>query len=139
MEECLFCKIVNNEIPAYKVYEDDEVLAFLDIRPVSKGHTLIVPKKHAKDIFELNEETLKKISSAAKKITQRMKDILGVDGVNLYHASGDAAEQTVFHFHLHVIPRKKDDNVCFTRSVVAKENVSQEEMKETADKLKIEK
>jgi len=139
MEECLFCKIINNEIPAYKVYEDDSVLAFLDIHPMSKGHTLIVPKKHAKDIFDLDEETLKNISAVAKKISQKMKDSLGVDGVNLYHASGAFAEQTVFHFHLHVVPRRKDDTICFTCAVIGKQNVSQEELKETVDKLKIEK
>jgi len=138
MEECLFCKIIKNEIPAHKIYEDDSVLAFLDIRPISKGHTLVIPKKHAKDIFELDEETLKKISAVAKKIAQKMKDSLAVDGVNLYHASGASAEQTVFHFHLHVVPRKKDDNICFTCAVASKEGVSQEELKETADKLKIE-
>jgi len=138
MEECLFCKIVNNEIPAYKIYEDDLVLAFLDIHPMSKGHTLIIPKKHAKDIFDLDEETLKRISSTAKKIAQKMKDSLAADGVNLYHASGAHAEQTVFHFHLHVVPRKKDDTICFNCAVVGKGNVSQEELKETVDKLKIE-
>jgi histidine triad (HIT) family protein len=138
MEECLFCKIVNNEIPAYKIYEDEDVLAFLDIHPMSKGHTLIIPKKHAKDIFDLDSEVLKKISLVAKKISQKMKDILGVDGVNLYHASGVNAEQTVFHFHLHVVPRRKDDAICFTCAVIGKENVSPEELKETVDKLKIE-
>jgi len=137
MEECIFCKIVNNEIPVYKIYEDDSVFAFLDNHPISKGHTLVIPKKHAKDIFELDEETLKKISSASKKIAQKMKDSLGADGVNLFNSSGVFAEQTVFHFHLHVIPRRKDDNICFTRAVVAKEGISQEEMKETAGKLKI--
>ncbi|MFA5169593.1 MAG: HIT family protein [Candidatus Paceibacterota bacterium] len=137
MEDCIFCKIINKEIPAHKIYEDDSVFSFLDNRPVSKGHVLVIPKKHAKDIFELDEETLKKISSVAKKIAQKMKDSLSIDGVNLYHASGEAAEQTVFHFHLHIIPRRKDDNLCFTRATVAKENISQEELKETADKLKI--
>lgn len=138
MEDCIFCKIINKEIPAHKIYEDDSVFSFLDNRPVSKGHVLVIPKKHAKDIFDLDEETLKRISAVAKKIAQKMKDSLGVDGVNLYHASGVSAEQTVFHFHLHIIPRRKDDNICFTRGVVAKEDISQEELKETADKLKIE-
>jgi len=138
MEECLFCKIINNEIPAYKIYEDEDVLAFLDIHPMSKGHALIIPKKHAKDIFEIDSEVLKKISLVAKKIAQKMKDTLGADGVNLYHASGRDAEQTVFHFHLHVVPRRKDDTICFTCAVIGKENISSEELKETVNKLKIE-
>ncbi|MDD4531804.1 MAG: HIT family protein [Candidatus Pacebacteria bacterium] len=137
MDNCLFCKIIANEIPAHKVYEDDLVLAFLDIRPISKGHTLIVPKKHTDGIFSLDEETMKRIGAVAKKVAQKMKDVLGADGVNLYHASGASAEQTVFHFHLHVIPRRKDDDICFTRAVTAKEGVKEEELEETAGKLKI--
>jgi histidine triad (HIT) family protein len=138
MEDCIFCKIINNEIPSYKVYEDDLVLAFLDVSPMSKGHVLIIPKKHAKDIFELEDNYLEKIISVAKKIAQKMKDSLGIDGVNLYHASGIHAEQSIFHFHLHIIPRRKDDTICFNCAVVGKPNVSEEEFKETATKLKIE-
>lgn len=138
MEDCLFCKIISNEIPSYKIYEDDAVLAFLDIHPMSKGHTLIVPKKHARDIFELDAETLEKISSVAKKIAVKMKESFGVDGVNLYHASGVHAEQTVFHFHLHVVPRRKDDSICFTCAVMGKENIDSAEFEETVEKLKIE-
>lgn len=136
MENCIFCKIINNEIPSYKIYEDDLVLAFLDNYPVSKGHTLIIPKKHFKDVFEIEEDYLKRIISVSKKIAQKMKDTFGVDGVNLYHASGISAEQSVFHFHLHVIPRRKDDNLHF--NVTSKASVSAEEFKEIAIKLKIE-
>lgn len=136
MEECIFCKIISNQIPSHKVYEDDLVLAFLDVSPMSKGHTLIVPKKHAKDIFEIDEQCLERIALVSKKIAKKMKDSLGVDGINLYHASGIHAEQTVFHFHLHVVPRRKDDSICFD-GVSARKMVSEEELRETAAKLKI--
>lgn len=138
MEECLFCKIVKNEIPSYKVYEDDSVLAFLDVHPMSKGHTLVIPKKHIADIFEIDEATLGKISNVAKTIAQKMKDNLGVDGVNLYHASGVHAEQSVFHFHLHVIPRRKDDSIYFNGAAINKENVSEKELEDAMNKLKVE-
>jgi histidine triad (HIT) family protein len=139
MENCIFCKIINNEIPSYKIYEDDLVLAILDLNPLSTGHTLIIPKKHAKDIFEIEEKYLERIAAVSKKISQKMKDQLGVAGVNFYHASGVHAEQTVFHFHLHIIPRREEDDICFTRAITKKTNVSDEEFKQTAGKLKIEK
>jgi histidine triad (HIT) family protein len=138
MEDCVFCKIINNEIPSYKIYEDDLVLAFLDIHPAVKGHTLIIPKKHTKDIFEIEEKYLERIISVAQKISNKMKDNFNADGVNLYHASGSAAEQSVFHFHLHIIPRRKDDNIDFTGVVANKEAVSEEEFDEAVAKLKIE-
>lgn len=137
MEDCIFCKIIKNEIPSYKVYEDDLVLAFLDVSPMSKGHTLIIPKKHFKDIFEIEDSYLERVVSVSKKIAKKMKDSLGVDGVNLYHASGIHAEQSVFHFHLHLVPRRKDDTICFNCAVVGKLNVSEEEFRETAAKLKM--
>ena len=137
MEDCIFCKIIKGEIPAYKIYEDDAVLAFLDIHPVAKGHTLIIPKEHAKDIFEIEGQTLEKIAFVSKKIAVKMKDNLDVEAVNLYHASGIDAEQTVFHFHLHVIPRKKGDSINFTRAAAGKDNFS-DNFSEIAEKLKIE-
>jgi histidine triad (HIT) family protein len=137
MEECLFCKIVKNEIPSYKVYEDDSVLAFLDVHPMSRGHTLVIPKNHVTNIFEIDEATLDKISNIAKTIAQKMKDNLGVDGVNLYHASGIHAEQSVFHFHMHVIPRREDDSIYFNGVAINKENISEKELEEVANKLKI--
>jgi histidine triad (HIT) family protein len=138
MEDCVFCKIINNEIPSYKIYEDDLVLAFLDNHPVVKGHTLVIPKKHAQDIFEIEEKYLERIISVAKKISNKMKDNFNADGVNFYHASGAAAEQSVFHFHLHIIPRRNDDNIHFTSVVTNKEAVSEEEFEEAVAKLKIE-
>lgn len=137
MEDCIFCKIINNEIPSHKVYEDDLVLAFLDTNSMSKGHTLIIPKKHANDVFDIEDIYLERIALVAKKISQKIKDNLGADGVNFYHASGVHAEQSVFHFHLHVIPRRKDDDICFNCAVAGKTKFSEEEFEETAGKLKI--
>ena len=137
MENCIFCKIIANEIPCYKLYEDDLVLAFLDVGPIALGHALIIPKKHFENIFDMEEEYLERIALVAKKISGKMKHELGVEAVNLYHASGAAAEQTVFHFHLHVIPRKKGDNIDFTGVAAAKLNLSPEEFSEIASKLKI--
>ena len=139
MEDCIFCKIINNEIPSYKIYEDDLVLAFLDVNPLSSGHTLVVPKKHADNVFDIEEKYLERIAVVSKQIAQKMKANLGIDGVNFYHASGVHAEQTVFHFHLHIIPRKEDDDICFTRAITKKTDVSEEEFKGIATKLKIEK
>jgi histidine triad (HIT) family protein len=133
MEDCIFCKIVKGEIPSYKIYEDDLVFAFLDINPTSLGHTLIVPKKHNKDIFDIEEEYLKRIILVSKKIAQRMKEVIDCDGVNIFNNSGSSAGQIIFHCHFHVIPRKTGDNVDF-KSI----KVSNEELEEVANKLKIE-
>jgi histidine triad (HIT) family protein len=110
-ENCIFCKIINGEIPANKIYEDEKVLAFLDINPISKGHTLIIPKTHFENIFDIEEEDLKEIINACKKISILLKENLNADGVNILHASGKDAQQSVFHFHLHVVPRYKEDNL----------------------------
>lgn len=135
MEDCIFCKIIRGEIPSYKIYEDDFVFAFLDVNPLAKGHTLIIPKEHKKDIFEI--EDLDKIVSVAKIIANKMKESLNCEGVNIYHASGEAAGQTVFHFHMHLIPRRKGDNVDFSSLKVIK--VEKDEFEDLSSKLKIEK
>ena len=137
MENCIFCKIIEGEIPCYKLYEDDLVLAFLDISPMANGHTLIIPKEHRENIFDVEEKYLERMVDVSKKIAQKMKDNIGAEGVNLYHASGACAEQTVFHFHLHVVPRKKDDNICFTCAGQQKNNASKEELDTIVSKLKI--
>jgi histidine triad (HIT) family protein len=108
---CIFCKIINGEIPAKKVYEDEKVLAFLDVNPISKGHTLIIPKAHFENIFDIKDDNLKEIISEGKKISMLLKEKLNADGVNLLHASGKDAQQSVFHFHLHVVPRYSGDEL----------------------------
>jgi histidine triad (HIT) family protein len=138
MDDCIFCKIINNQIPSYKVYEDDDILAFLDANPMAKGHTLVIPKKHIQDIFEMDDGTLAKMASVARAIAEKMKNSFGAEGVNLYHASGASAEQTVFHAHLHVIPRRAGDSICFNCAASHKEKLSEDDFKEILSKLKIE-
>ena len=107
--DCLFCKIINNEIPSYKIYEDDVVYAFLDINPDSVGHTLIIPKKHCLDLDDIDIDTLKHIMEIAKLLKKRIEEKLNCDGLTLIQNSGDVQE--VKHFHLHLKPfykNKKD-------------------------------
>ena len=106
--DCLFCKIVAGEIPSFKVYEDDATYAFMDIAPASDGHLLVVPKNHAKDLLEISLADLTAVILTGQKMAQRVTDLLGADGVNLLNNRGEHAWQTVFHFHLHVIPRYAD-------------------------------
>ena len=112
-QECLFCKIIRNEIPSKKVYEDSDVVAFLDINPTAIGHTLVVPKKHFQDIYDVDESSLSKAMNIAKKISILLKDKFGADGVNIIQNTGHVAGQIVMHFHIHVIPRYKNDNIQF--------------------------
>lgn len=110
-DNCIFCKIANGEIPSATIYEDDDFRAILDLGPASKGHALLLPKEHYADLYALPDETASKVLPTAKKIVSRMKDVLGCDGYNLVQNNGECAGQTVFHFHLHMIPRYKDDEV----------------------------
>ena len=105
MEDCIFCKIVKGEMPCFKVYEDDKVLAFEDINPISEGHTLIIPKKHATDLWNITEEDLIAIQLAAKKIIKGIKEALQPTGVAILQLNGKGANQVVMHYHLHLIPR----------------------------------
>jgi len=107
--DCLFCKIVAGEIPSTKVDEDERTVAFMDINPATRGHLLVVPREHARDLLEVGDEDLAACAAAAQRLAQRVKDRLGADGVNLLNSCGAAAWQTVFHFHVHVIPRYDDD------------------------------
>lgn len=108
-ENCIFCKIANGEIPSKAIYEDKDFKVILDLGPATKGHALILPKEHAADLFELPEETAAKAMILAKKLGKQMTDNLKADGLNLIQNNGEAAGQTVRHFHLHLIPRYKDD------------------------------
>ena len=107
--DCLFCKIVAGEIPATKVGEDERTVAFMDISPATRGHLLVVPREHSRDLLEIGDEDLAATASAARRLAARVKERLGADGVNLMNSCGSAAWQTVFHFHMHVIPRYDDD------------------------------
>jgi histidine triad (HIT) family protein len=108
-EDCLFCKIVAGELPSERVQEDEHTVAFMDINPWTRGHALVIPRSHSANIYEVGDDDLLHTAIAAKKLALRMKERLACDGVNLLNASEPAAWQTVFHFHLHVIPRYEDD------------------------------
>ncbi len=107
--DCLFCKIVDGEIPATRVYEDERTIAFMDINPATRGHLLVIPRVHAADLTEVSAEDLAACAAAAQALAVRVKDKLGADGVNLLNSCGRAAWQTVFHFHVHLIPRYAND------------------------------
>lgn len=111
VEGCIFCKIATGEIPSKTVYEDDDFRAILDISPASKGHVIILPKNHADNIFEISDEDASGIMLVAKKIASKVKNVFGCDGVNILQNNGEAAGQTVFHLHVHVIPRYENDNI----------------------------
>ena len=101
---CIFCKIANGEIPSATIYEDEDFRVILDLSPASKGHALILPKEHYANLFELDDEKAGKVLVVAKKVITKMKEILNCDGYNLVQNNGEAAGQTVNHFHLHLIP-----------------------------------
>jgi len=110
MNDCIFCKIIRGEIPAAKVYEDENILAFLDISQVTRGHTLVVPKKHEANIYELSPETAATLFSAIPKIAGAIKKAFDPVAMNLLNNNGELAGQSVFHFHIHLLPRYgKDD------------------------------
>jgi histidine triad (HIT) family protein len=107
--DCLFCKIVAGELPATKVAEDERTISFMDINPGTRGHALVVPRAHAEDLYTIDAEDLTACAVAAQRLALRARDGLGADGVNLLNACRPAAWQTVFHFHVHVVPRFEDD------------------------------
>ena len=110
-DNCIFCKLANGDIPTNSIYEDDDFKVILDASPATKGHALILPKQHYANIFEIDDETLAKAAKLAKKIMTHEKDVLGCEGYNLVQNNGEVAGQTVFHFHMHLIPRyESDDN-----------------------------
>lgn len=109
--DCIFCKIASGEIPSATLYEDERFRVILDVNPASKGHTLILPKEHAKDLYELPDETASKALVLAKEMASKIAAALDCDGLNLVQNNGEIAGQTVFHFHMHLIPRYKDDQV----------------------------
>ncbi|MDD5803725.1 HIT family protein [Blautia sp. HCP3S3_H10_1] len=114
MDNCIFCKIANGEIPAATLYEDEDFRVILDLGPASKGHALILPKTHAANIYEISDEMAAKAMILAKKMATKMTDALNCDGFNIVQNNGEQAGQTVFHFHMHLIPRYEGDKVGIT-------------------------
>lgn len=131
-ENCIFCKIANGEIPSSTIYEDAEFRVFLDLNPATWGHALIVPKEHFADLFELDDGLAQKAIILAKKLADHMRQALGCAGFNLVQNNGEAAGQTVFHFHLHLIPRYEKDEAGITWNPGT---VSAEELKELTNLL----
>jgi histidine triad (HIT) family protein len=107
--DCIFCRIVAGELPARVVHEDERTIGFMDIAPATYGHALVIPRTHARDLLEVSPEDLQACAIAAQRIAERASERLGADGVNLLNSCGARAWQTVFHFHVHVIPRYADD------------------------------
>ncbi len=106
---CIFCKIANGEIPSSTVYEDEMFRVILDLSPATKGHALVLPKQHFRNIFDIDEKTASKLFVVASKVARAMKETLKCDGMNIVQNNEEIAGQTVFHFHLHIIPRYTDD------------------------------
>jgi len=113
-ENCIFCKIAAGDIPSATIYEDDDFRVILDIEPASKGHALILPKEHYANLYELPDELAAKALVVAKKVISKMTDIVGCDGYNVLQNNGETAGQTVFHFHMHLIPRYEKDDVTIS-------------------------
>ena len=113
-DNCIFCKLANGEIPSATLYEDEDFRVILDLGPATKGHALILPKEHYANIYEIDEEVAAKAFKLAKKMVIRMTEVLGCDGYNIVQNNGETAGQTVFHFHIHLIPRYKNDKSGFT-------------------------
>lgn len=133
MENCVFCKIISGEFSSRKIYEDEWTMAFLDISKDVDGHILVVPKKHVKNILDCDEDTLFRVMKTVKKISNHLTNNCGYDGVNLLNASDESAQQSVFHLHIHIIPRKSGDGLdCFPSFPGAKF-----ELDEMLEKLKI--
>ncbi len=110
-EECVFCKIIRKELPASVVYEDEQVIAFLSHRPVNEGHTLLVPKKHYRDIYDISEAEASYLFGVTKRLTQAVREAVQAPGVRIVQNNGEAAGQVVFHLHVHVIPLNLRDDI----------------------------
>jgi len=110
---CIFCAIAAGEIPSFKIYEDDLVLAYLDINPFTRGHTLVIPKAHSPNLVETPDETLSAVIARVKKVAAHLKGALGCDGFNILQNNGEAAGQTVMHLHFHIVPRYGNEKIVF--------------------------
>jgi len=132
MNDCIFCKIVNKKIPCHKIYENKKILAFLDINPVNPGHTLIIPKKHYETILNVDDETLKELAIAIKKISSAVYNGLKLKGFNIGINQFKVAGQIVPHLHVHIIPRKENDGI---RLWPTREYENKEERKRVQEKI----
>ena len=135
-DNCIFCKLANGVFPTNSIYEDDDFNVILDASPATKGHALILPKEHYANIYEIHEELLGKAAKLAKKIITHEKEILGCDGYNIVQNNGEVAGQTVFHFHMHLIPRYGIDE---NKKIIEwdQNEFSEEEMKSICEAMKL--
>ncbi len=133
---CIFCKLANGEIPTNSIYEDEDFKVIMDVSPATKGHALVLPKEHYADIYEIDAEVLAKAVKVGQKVIKHVTPVLGCDGYNLLQNNGEVAGQTIFHFHLHLIPRYEDadnTNVLTTGHVT----FTDEEMKTLCESMKL--
>lgn len=133
MTDCVFCRIVAGQIPSTRVYEDEQTLAFMDIGQVNPGHVLVAVKKHARNVFELEETQAEAIARAIVKISRALKKTFEPEGLSVYQANGKAAGQTVFHYHVHLLPRHAGDGMELTWPV---KNPPRERLEEYAGKIR---
>ena len=130
-EDCVFCKIIKGEIPCAKIYENDKVLAFLGIEPINKGHTIVIPKEHHKDLLSMPDDILAEVTKITKKVSKAVVEATGADGFNIGQNNGKAAGQAVFHFHIHIMPRFENDGLKHW----SHKEYSEGEMNEFAEKI----
>jgi len=133
MDDCIFCKIVAGELPAQRIAEDDRALAFMDINPWTRGHALVIPKEHTRNLWEAPREALESTIGLAQQVAIRQRERLGAEGVNLLNSTEPVAWQTVFHYHLHVIPRYDDDPLQLP---ARPQEGDQEELRRLAEELR---
>lgn len=132
---CIFCKIIAGEIPSAKVYEDEHVFAFLDISQVTKGHTLVIPKAHVKDIYETSDEIASQLFARVPKIAQAIEKSFNPKGINILSNTGEAAGQSVFHLHLHLIPRYDETDGFSQNWVTHNDDYSKEDLSNIAETI----
>lgn len=132
-DACIFCKLANGEIPAATLYEDDEFRVILDLGPATKGHALILPKEHFRNLYEIDEELAGRAFKLAKRMVVKLTEVLGCDGYNIVQNNEEVAGQTVFHFHMHLIPRYEGDDAEFGWKT---HELTEEERDEILAKLK---
>lgn len=133
-DNCIFCKLANGEIPTATLYEDEDFRVILDASPAAKGHALILPKQHYANLYELDDSVASKVLVLAKKMITKMTDILGCDGYNIVQNNGEAAGQTVFHFHMHLIPRYDGEKTIIDWD---HKEFSDDEMKAICNEMKL--
>lgn len=133
MESCVFCRIVAGTAPSHRVYEDEDAVAFMDVFPATEGHTLVIPRAHIENLWSIDVDQAGAVMRAAVRVGRLLREALSPDGLNILHATGAAAFQTVFHYHLHLIPRYRGDGV---RLPWARVPASQSELASTAARIR---